>query len=226
MSARKRNSSTVANCKYCDPSPIPQAIFARRFPGVDLLHFHAHRKGRGYTRDFHNLTFEGPIELILRMGLAAPHMIAPAPKRNAHAADHDDDRSVGSWYTYRRSKGRVEVHRELQEDFDRTHPLAVFGTWRYPICDTPQERREVLRAASTQWRDQEKRSIQTMLRFIARSPDDGFRVDATTAAKIGAVVSRTEGELLTLFDSARVLNGSDGERPALQVIAGGRDADD
>jgi hypothetical protein len=210
--------------------PIVARIFASRFPGVDLLGFYARRRDNGpWTRDTHLIVFEGPVDLILGFGLADPIMIARKPKRLVHMRDIAGGHGhlENYWNTQRKRGDRVEVHRDLEDSFDRTHPLAVFGVWEWPILETADDRLAHSRKLAAEWSRAIQRTCAVSMKMLrcnaegtsAEGTEGRFSLDKASQARIRAITCAAEAQLMEVLNSARVI---DRERavPALSLVQG------
>jgi hypothetical protein len=126
-------------------------MWAQKFPGVTLENFLACRAdGTGNSiyrymstiRDVHNISFSGPIDDLLRLGLIEPDMVSVKPKRKLFRCG-PDVKGVDDFYSVRRAGGVLKITRELDETLPRSHPLSPFSVWNWPI-ESDVERREAL----------------------------------------------------------------------------------
>jgi hypothetical protein len=191
--------------------PIVARIFARKFPGVDLLAFRANRRGTGaaaWTLDWHVLVFEAPIDLVLSYGIADPVMIPQKPKRM---------RSSEDWCASLRRGDRIEIRRTLDDNFDRHHPLAVFGVWEWPILETAADRADHLRDLRVRYARSLPERLEGAVTVLMMAVNAGgtesngrFALDRRSLARVQSIVSAAQANLLEVLKAAHVI---DTQRP-------------
>lgn len=188
---------------YPDVGPIVEREFKRICPALELLDFNA-------THLFHWISFSGSEAEILRLGVVNSSMIAVRPKRLVHFPD------VG--WTQRRAGDRVEVHLDLNEELDRTHPLASLAIWNWQslLDQSKESEEEPLASTAPEWRERVLGQVDFDLTFLKswngkiwRGKNEHFprfQFAADEISRMESMIHRFRKELIAAIEVAAVVD--------------------
>jgi hypothetical protein len=205
-------SALAAPDPLCD-QPAAR-MFAEAFPALQLSHFKAMRKDRGYTRNEHIVGLSGPAAELTRSGIIDVGCLLPGRKRKAWHW-FGEERESTSLLLSRIRGGAVHAQFHLYDDesLPADHPLQIFHPRQWPLGDHRD-----LRAFFERDRGDARTWITSVLASLDRMAcvrKHGYKVHPGDAARMQQTVREFTDRLLAEFDSARVVS----ERaPQLEIV--------
>ena len=207
-----------ADIDQSDPEVAKQ--FREIFPQFELLKFSARRTftANGPGR-YHWIEFVGLIDDLLSSGLITPSMLPVKPKLKADNAGARDSRE--RWWVKSVKGKRVRVYFTLNEDFDRTHPLAHFAVWNWQTAEPVAEKLEEPESTQTaaEWKDQRLDWFKFDLAYCAsrhwKGHESCFRFADTDSKRMESMIRKFSNELLDVMARCQVI---DARRPQLRLV--------
>jgi hypothetical protein len=203
--------------------------FAMNFPTITLTWFRAFRKGHLYVISHNDVSITGAATEMLRRGFLQEHMIPPGRKRHLYGQFWPEGHG-SSWTVRRLNAGRLEAHfhimggdddgscpeRNYRDDLPADHPLQMCHPRLWPFGDA-RELRCYFERTRADARSCIENQMSTLDRNLAHMSQHGYSVHADARAHMRQMVHLFEKQLLTAFDSARVVSE---QAPQLSLVVG------